>query len=247
MTGSVGLAGPARFYRGTHDNVRRQILGALFSELVVYREDDIVGVSAHRTEINEALQQLRHHAGRDADPVMTETKRTSRISAGGSSSTSMRLTLSNDVNILTMVDIVYLCSNKSTASVTAAEIRHLSDSTRVSARESQPRVKRGWNRLSSDNQAAVVARYRNGETSTVLAEEFGVAKSTVLRILRDADVVVRRQPMTPDQVSQAATLYESGLSLSHVARQLQVNQETMRVAILRAGTVLREPTRAKPA
>ncbi|MBF4561192.1 recombinase family protein [Microbacterium sp. VKM Ac-2870] len=97
------LAGPARFYRDTHDNVRRQILGALFSELVVYREDDIVGVSAHRTEINEALQQLRHHAGRDADPVMTETKRTSRISAGGSPSTSMRLNLSNGLNILNMV------------------------------------------------------------------------------------------------------------------------------------------------
>ena len=93
----------------------------------------------------------------------------------------------------------------------------------------------------------VVARYRNGETSTVLADEFGVAKSTVLRILRDAHVVVRRQPMTPDQVGQAATLYESGLSLSHVARQLEVNQETMRVAILKAGVVLREPTKARPA
>ena len=96
--------------------------------------------------INETLQQLLHNAGRDAESVTTETKRTSRISAGGSPSTSMRLNMSNGLNILNMVEVVYLCSNKSTTSVAAAEARHISYSTRVSARESQPWVKRGWNR-----------------------------------------------------------------------------------------------------
>jgi transposase-like protein len=78
-----------------------------------------------------------------------------------------------------------------------------------------------------------------------LAEEFGVAKSTVLRLLREQRVVVRRQPLTPEQMSEAARLYESGLSLSQVATRLSVNQETMRVAILKAGVALREPTKAK--
>ncbi|WP_344785239.1 hypothetical protein [Microbacterium kribbense] len=50
----------------------------------------------------------------------------------------------------------------------------------------------------------------------MLAEQFGVAKSTILRILREGHVVVRRQPMTPEQVSDAAQLYEAGLSLSQV-------------------------------
>lgn len=106
-------------------------------------------------------------------------------------------------------------------------------------------MKRGWNRLSAEDQVSVVARYSNGETSTTLAEEYGVAKSTILRILREARVVVRRQPMTLEQVSEAAQLYEAGLSLSQVAKRLDVNQETMRTAILKAGVVLREPTRAK--
>lgn len=144
-------------------------------------------------------------------------------------------------------DIVYLCSNKSTTSVTAAQLRDISASVGDSLREFQPRVKRGWNRLNTDQQAAVVTRYSNGETSTTLAEEYGVAKSTILRILREARVVVRRQPMTPDQVSEAAQLYQAGLSLSQVAKQLDVNQETMRAAIMRAGVVLREPTKAKTA
>lgn len=111
----------------------------------------------------------------------------------------------------------------------------------------QPRVKRGWNRLNADQQASVAARYSNGETSTALAQEYGVAKSTILRILREARVVVRRQPLTSEQVSEAAQLYEAGLSLSQVAKRLDLNQETMRTAILKAGVVLREPTRAKSA
>jgi transposase-like protein len=81
----------------------------------------------------------------------------------------------------------------------------------------------------------------------VLADEYGVAKSTILRILRESRVVVRRQSLTAEQVSEAADLYESGLSLSQVAKRLDVNQETMRVAILKAGVILREPTKAKSA
>lgn len=93
----------------------------------------------------------------------------------------------------------------------------------------------------------MVTRYSSGVTSTALAEDYGVAKSTILRILREARVVVRRQPLTHDQVGEAARLYESGLSLSQVAKRLDVNQETMRTAILKVGVVLREPTRAKSA
>lgn len=81
----------------------------------------------------------------------------------------------------------------------------------------------------------------------MLADEYGVAKSTILRILRESRVVVRRQSLTAEQVSEAADLYESGLSLSQVAKRLDVNQETMRVAILKAGVILREPTKAKSA
>ena len=51
--------------------------------------------------------------------------------------------------------------------------------------------------------------------------------------------------MTSDQVAEAARLYESGLSLSQVAKRVSANQETMRVAILKAGVALRPPTKAR--
>lgn len=106
---------------------------------------------------------------------------------------------------------------------------------------------RPWTRLSLDAQAEVVRRYTNNETSTALALDFNVAKSTILRILRENSVVVRRQPLTGKQVTMAKRLYESGLSLSEVADQMFVNQETMRVAIIHAGVELRPPTGGRAA
>lgn len=88
----------------------------------------------------------------------------------------------------------------------------------------------------------MIARYSAGETTTLLAEEFDVAKSTILGILRANNVVVRRQPLTPEQVVEAGRLYQAGLSLSQVAERLSVNQETMRVAIIASGVTVRPPS-----
>lgn len=46
----------------------------------------------------------------------------------------------------------------------------------------------------------MIARSSAGDTTTRLAETFGVAKSTILGVLRANDVGVRRQPLTPEQV-----------------------------------------------
>ena len=105
----------------------------------------------------------------------------------------------------------------------------------------EPKTRRPWNRLSEESRAQVITRYQSGETSSVLAEEHGVAKSTILSILRANNVVVRRQSLPLEIVAEAARLYESGLSLSQVAERLDVNQETMRVAIITLGVIVRRP------
>jgi len=102
-------------------------------------------------------------------------------------------------------------------------------------------VRRSWTRLSDDARRDVAARYEAGETSTALADEYGVAKSTILGILRANNVVVRRQSLEPAVIAEATRLYESGLSLSRVAARLGVNQETMRVAIMKADVIMRPP------
>ncbi len=146
-----------------------------------------------------------------------------------------------------LVGLVYLCStNSETGVTTAAMSRILRDSADVRTPGETTATRRKWTRLSDEARAAVIERYEAGETSTALAEAYGVAKSTILGILRANSVVVRRQPLTPEQVSGAARLYNSGLSLSQVAARLNVNQETMRVAILDAGVMLRPATGFDP-
>ena len=137
------------------------------------------------------------------------------------------------------VGLIDLCSTYSATPITAAELREISGASRDDVQPQEPKTRRPWNRLSEESRAQVITRYQSGETSSVLAEEHGVAKSTILGILRTNSVVVRRQPLTAEQVSEAAQLYESGLSLSQVAEWLKVNQETMRVAILDSGVTLR--------
>jgi len=141
-----------------------------------------------------------------------------------------------------LVEVIYLCSNNSATPVTPAQIREILGATGDFVRNVEPRVKRSWNRLSTEVRTTVAERYAAGETTTALAQEYGVAKSTIIGILRDRNVVMRRQPLTGEQVSEAVSLYESGLSLSQVAEQLNVNQETMRVAIIARGVELRFPT-----
>lgn len=141
-----------------------------------------------------------------------------------------------------MVDVAHLCFSYSATPVTAAGLREILTSGDDSVRITAPVARRPWTRLNDEARADVAARYEAGETSTALAKEYNVAKSTILGILRANSVVVRRQPLTLEQVSEAAALYESSLSLSQVAERLKVNQETMRVAIVKAGVVLRDPT-----
>lgn len=78
--------------------------------------------------------------------------------------------------------------------------------------------------------------------STTLAVEFGVAKTTILAILREASVVRRRQSLTPQQVTDASALYESGRSLSQVAAKMSLKQDTIRLVLKAAGVKLRPPT-----
>ena len=141
------------------------------------------------------------------------------------------------------VDLVYLCSTNSLTGVDAAALHRIRrDSADVRTPGETTASRRKWTRLSDETRVAVIERYEAGETSTALAEAYGVAKSTILGILRANSVVVRRQPLTPEQVSEATRLYNSGLSLSQVAERLRVNQETMRVALLKSGLALRLPT-----
>lgn len=141
------------------------------------------------------------------------------------------------------VGLVHLCSTNSPTGVRTADLRQIRARGEAAGEvtRSAPQARRKWTRLSDEARAEVIVKYEAGATSTSLAAAYGVAKSTILGVLRANNVVVRRQPLSPECVVEAARLYRSGLSLSEVADRLAVNQETMRVAIIEHGLRLRPP------
>jgi hypothetical protein len=64
-------------------------------------------------------------------------------------------------------------------------------------------------RLGADACTDITRRYATGETAKALAEEFGVARNSILNLLRENNVVVRCQPPSapkpryPRRVGQA--------------------------------------------
>lgn len=155
--------------------------------------------------------------------------------------------LTVDLKLL-MVDIVHLCSTKYPTGVTPAGLRQIlvaAGSRPESSTPSKP-LRRQWTRLSAPTKKVIAERYVAGETSVALAREFRVAKSTVLNLLREQNVAVRRQPMTPDQVAKAQELYELGHSLSQLSSTMAIPQDTIRLALKKAGVRLRPATGCNP-
>jgi hypothetical protein len=75
-------------------------------------------------------------------------------------------------------------------------------------------------RLTLEQRAALVADYETGLPTTELTTRYGLAKGTVLRLLEEAGVSLRRQGLSQDVAEQARLLYESGLSLAGVGERL---------------------------
>ncbi len=76
-------------------------------------------------------------------------------------------------------------------------------------------------------------------TPPAVAPRYGIGKLTVLRLLKDTNVPMRRQPITPNQTVQAVVLYKAGKSLTAVARELGLAQQSVRLALLRAEVAMR--------
>ena len=52
--------------------------------------------------------------------------------------------------------------------------------------------------------------------------------------------------LTPDHIERAVSSYASGLSCASIAKDLKVNPETVRHALLKAGVIMRRPGRPRP-
>ena|ERR1700733_864808 len=95
-------------------------------------------------------------------------------------------------------------------------------------------------RLKPKIVAEIVARYEAGEPSTAIAASYGLSKGSVIRLLRDADIPIRNQGLTEDQIAGAAQLYASGLSLAKIGVKFGVDHGTVWRALKKRGVKMRD-------
>jgi DNA-directed RNA polymerase specialized sigma24 family protein len=94
-------------------------------------------------------------------------------------------------------------------------------------------------RLSVEAMAQLAADYEAGVSSTELRERYGLSKGSVLRLLQESGVKMRRRPLGSDQVNAVVERYRSGLTIRAVAAELGVPKTTVQDALRREGVVMR--------
>jgi transposase-like protein len=73
----------------------------------------------------------------------------------------------------------------------------------------------------------IITSYQAGATTRQLAQHYGVCKTNIENLLHRANVPMRNQPLTPNQVSEAIQLRAQGLSTYKIAERFGVVQSTV--------------------
>lgn len=108
------------------------------------------------------------------------------------------------------------------------------------AESSQPGAPRSLRfRLTAEHRQALVDDYGRGVPTTRLTLRYGLSKGAVLGLLREADVAMRKQPLTSAEVDQSVRLYESGQSLAQIAARFHTGATTVNRALRTRGVRLR--------
>lgn len=92
--------------------------------------------------------------------------------------------------------------------------------------DSSPQAKRVHKikyRLTEAQIQDVLRRYEAGEASATVGKAFGISKTTVISILNEHGIAIRKLGLTDRQKRQASHLRQSGLALNEIARQLGVS------------------------
>ena len=84
-----------------------------------------------------------------------------------------------------------------------------------------------------------MAEYKAGTPSTQLTALFDLSKGAVLTLLHEAEVPMRRRPLTDQELADARKLYESGLSLVTVGERIGRHHTTVHLSLRRVGVSMR--------
>ena len=109
-----------------------------------------------------------------------------------------------------------------------------------SAPAPEPVIHRAKDRLSELELALVVSRYQAGESAAMLGEELGIAKQTVMRLLKAEGVALHRPRLSGSEKAEAIRLYLDGWSLAKIGSKLARDHSSVRNVLLREGIERRD-------
>lgn len=94
-------------------------------------------------------------------------------------------------------------------------------------------------RLTARDRADIAARYDQGWSSRRLADTYGISKTSIVILLREADVPIRRQGLSDSLAEEIAAHYAAGASLAAIGKAYGVSADTARKLLLKQGITLR--------
>lgn len=94
-------------------------------------------------------------------------------------------------------------------------------------------------RLTPQERAELVARYRAGEDTPALSREYGISKCGLLHLLGKEGVTMRKQPITSQDAERAARFHESGLPITEIVNRIGYSYSTVRKSLHKSGVAVR--------
>lgn len=140
------------------------------------------------------------------------------------------------------VHLLQVYSNPSRSATSPQEL--LFRSTANEHQDARPEPRRRARQLRTHEAEAVIDRYREVRNIRTVAAELRLSRSTVARILNEHGVDATRR-MTAAQISEAAKLYEQGLSSGVIGKQLGYDNHTILRALRRRGVPIRPAAHRK--
>lgn len=133
-------------------------------------------------------------------------------------------------------------SNNSDVTFTPVELRKLAESSATREVDRAPieyRAHQLSNRLSAEQVDEIIQRYSSGESARSLANKLDVAPSALIRLLRERNIVVRRQVVT-EEIEQAMVQgYEVGTTMVELEAKYGFSHGAVLRALHRAGVEMR--------
>lgn len=93
--------------------------------------------------------------------------------------------------------------------------------------------------LSPAEQVAVVRAYQSGADMATLAKQYGVHRHSVSRALHALGIPLRRGGLRPEDVAEAAQLYEAGWSLARLGDRYSCTHTAVRAKLISHGVKMR--------